>query len=122
MNMAKFMLILQQTPGTWQGMSPEEMQRKVEAYQAWVGNFRSSGRHVSGEKLGEEGGKLLSLQEGRLKVVDGPYIEAKEVVAGYFVFRAANYEEAVELLRDCPFLHDYRVALRQTDPMGCGGD
>ena len=120
--MAKFMVILQQTPGSGREMSPEEMQRKVEAYQAWVGQFRSSGRHVSGEKLGEEGGKLLSLQGGRLNVVDGPYVEAKEVVAGYFVFRAANYDEAVEFMRDSPFLQDYRIALRQTDPAGCGGD
>jgi hypothetical protein len=120
--MAKFMLILHQTPGNWQHLSPEEMQRKVEKYQAWVAKFRSSGRHVSSEKLGEEGGKLLSLQGGRLNIVDGPYTEAKEVVGGYFVFRAANYEEAVQLIRDCPFLHDGRVALRQTDPVGCGGD
>jgi hypothetical protein len=120
--MAKFMLILSQTPGSWNEMSPEEMQRKVEAHQAWVGKLRSSGRHVSGEKLDGEGGKLLSLQNGRLSVVDGPYAEAKEVVGGYFVFRAADYDEAVELLRDCPFLHDYRAALRQTDPAGCGGD
>jgi hypothetical protein len=120
--MAKFMLILHQTPGSRQEMSPEEMQRKVETYHAWVAQFRSSGRHVSGEKLGEEGGKLLSVQDGRLNVVDGPYIEAKEVVAGYFVFRAADYDEALELLRDCPFLQDYRIALRETDPSGCGGD
>jgi hypothetical protein len=120
--MARFMLILHQTPGSWQQLSPEELQRKVESYQAWVAKFRSSGRHVSSEKLGEEGGKLLSLQHGRLEIVDGPYIEAKEVVGGYFLFRAANYEEAIELIRDCPFLHDGRIALRQTDPAGCGGE
>jgi hypothetical protein len=119
---AKFMVILQQKPGGWQEMSPEELQRKVEAYHAWVGKFRSDGRYVSGEKLGDEGGKRLSLQGGRLNVVDGPYIEAKEVVAGYFVFRAADYDEAVALMRDSPFLHDYRVSLRQTDPAGCGGE
>ena len=120
--MAKFMLILQNPPGGWKDLSPEEIQRKVEKYQAWVNRLRSTGRHVSGEKLGEEGGKLLSLQGSRLNVVDGPYIEAKEVVAGYFVFRATDYDEALELLRDCPFLQDYRIALRQTDPSGCGGD
>jgi hypothetical protein len=120
--MAKFMLILHQRPGAWKALSPEEMQRKVEAYQAWVGKFQTSGRHVGGEKLGEEGGKLVRLQNGRLSIVDGPYIEAKEVVAGYILLRAANYEEALEMLRDCPFLHDGTVALRQTDPTGCGGE
>ena len=120
--MAKFMLILHQKPGSWQRLSPEELQRKVALYQGWVAKFRSSGRYVSGEKLGEDGGKLLTLQSGRTTIVDGPYTESKEVVGGYFLFRAANYEEAVELVGDCPFLHDGKVAVRQTDPAGCGGE
>jgi hypothetical protein len=120
--MAKFMLILHSQPGVWQNLSPEEMQRKVEKYHAWTEKIRSSGRHVSGEKLGEEGGKILNLQKGRLHIVDGPYSEAKEVVGGYLVIRAADYEEAIELTRDAPFLDDYRIELRQTDAMGCGGD
>jgi hypothetical protein len=120
--MAKFMLILHNRPNVWRHLSPEEMQRKVEKYQAWVAQFHASGRHVSGEKLGEEGGKLLSLNNGRVTIVDGPYSEAKEIVGGYFLFRAADYDEAIELIRDCPFLDDHRIELRQTDPMGCGGD
>jgi hypothetical protein len=120
--MAKLMLIIHQAPGAWQQLSPEELQRKTELYQGWVGKFRASGRYISGEKLMEDGGKVLSLQSGRGTVTDGPYAEAKEVVGGYLLFRAANYEEAVELIRDCPFLQDGRVALRQTDPQGCGGE
>jgi hypothetical protein len=120
--MAKFMLIIHQAPGSWQKLSPEELQRKVEKYQGWVAKFRTSGRYVSGEKLMEDGGKLFSLQNGRPAIVDGPYTEAKEVVGGYFLFRAADYAEAMELIRDCPFLQDGKVMLRQTDPMGCGGE
>jgi hypothetical protein len=120
--MAKFMLILHNAPDVRRNLSPEEMQRKVEKYQAWIEKIRSSGRLVSSEKLGEEGGKILSLQKGRVHIVDGPYSETKEVVGGYFVFRAANYDEAIELTRACPFLDDHRIELRQTDPMGCGGD
>jgi hypothetical protein len=116
------MLILHQTPGLLRSLPPEELQRKVQKYQAWVEKIRSGGRYVSSEKLGEEGGKLLSAREGRVSVLDGPYSETKEVVGGYFVFRAANYEEAIELTRGCPFLEDGRIALRQTDPMGCGGE
>jgi hypothetical protein len=120
--MAKFMLILHTPPGNLRHLSPEEMRRKVEEYQAWNDHMRSTGRYVSSEKLGEEGGKMLSQQKGRLQVVDGPYTEAKEVVGGYFVLRAANYEEAIELIRDCPFLEDGRIEVRQTDPRGCGGE
>jgi hypothetical protein len=120
--MAKFMLILHSTPGIWQKISPEEMQQKVEKYQAWMDRIRSSGRYISSEKLGEEGGKILGLRNGRLNVTDGPYSESKEVVGGYFVFRAADYDEAIELTRDCPFLEDGVITIRQTDPVGCGGE
>jgi hypothetical protein len=122
MSMAKFMLILHQTPRNWNDLSPDQIQQKVEKYQAWIEKMHSSGRHVSSEKLGEEGGRLLAVREGRLMVTDGPYAESKEVVGGYYVFRAANYEEAVELARDCPFLDDGRIEIRQTDPRGCGGE
>jgi hypothetical protein len=121
--MAKFMVILHSRPGVWQNLSPEEMQQKAEKYQTWTEKMiRSAGRHVSGEKLAEEGGKIVSQQKGRLHIVDGPYSEVKEVVGGYMVVRAANYEEAIELFRECPMLDDYRLEVRQTDPMGCGGD
>jgi hypothetical protein len=120
--MAKFMLLLHNTPGVWKNLSPEELQQKVGRYQAWAEKIRSSGRHVSSEKLGEEGGKRLRLQGGRLSITDGPYSEAKEVVGGYFLFRAADYDEAIEVTRDCPFLEDGGIEIRQTDPTGCGGD
>jgi hypothetical protein len=118
--MAKFMLLLHNTPGIWKNLSPEEMQQKVGRYQAWIDKI--GGRRLSSEKLGEEGGKLLHLQAGRLNITDGPYSEAKEVVGGYFVFRATDYEEAIELTRDCPFLEDGTIVIRRTDPMGCGGE
>ncbi|HVX59562.1 MAG TPA: YciI family protein [Pirellulales bacterium] len=120
--MAKFMLILQGPPDVGRELSPEEMQRKVEKYQEWANAMRASGRHISSEKLGEEGGKVLSRRQGKLTIVDGPYSEAKEVVGGYFLFRAADYEEAIELTRDAPFLDDFQIIIRQTDPTGCGGE
>lgn len=120
--MPKFMVILHGVPGNWQELSPDDVQKKVAGYQSWMTEIRSSGRYVSGEKLADEGGKRLTRQKERLSVTDGPYSEAKEVVGGYFVFRADSYGEAVELMRDAPFLNDYRVEIRQTDPMGCGGE
>jgi len=65
---------------------------------------------------------MLTLRSGRVDVVDGPYAELKEVVGGYFSFRAADYAEALELVRACPFLEDGRIIVRQTDPRGCGGE
>ena len=57
---------------------------------------------AGGEKLAEEGGKVVSARRSRVTIVDGPYSETKEVVGGYFLVQAADYAEAVELARDCP--------------------
>ncbi|HVW02349.1 MAG TPA: YciI family protein [Planctomycetaceae bacterium] len=120
--MPKFMLILTGAPDALKNLSPEELQLRAERYQAWVEGIRSSGRYVSGEKLGNEGGRLLSKKQGKVSVVDGPFAEAKEVVGGYMLLRADSYDHALELIRNAPMLEDYRIELRQTDPMGCGGE
>jgi len=118
--MAKFMMILHHPPRVYHDRSPEELQRTFQKYQSWTDKIRASGRFVSSDKLREEGGKVLTARDGRVSVVDGPFSEAKEVVGGYITFRAESYEEALDLIRDCPHLGFGRIELRQTDRMGCG--
>ena len=118
--MPKFMLILSSRPGVWKDLSPEEMQQKVEKYQAWT--QKMSARRVSGEKLTDDGGRVLSQKNGKLTIIDGPYADTKEVIGGFMVFRAASLEEAIDLTSDAPMLDDWTITVRETDPMGCGGD
>jgi len=120
--MPKFMLILHQTPGAYDKLSPEEMQQTFQRYQSWVDGIKTSGRYVVSDKLKEEGGKLVTRNSGQVTVTDGPFSEAKEVVGGYFTLRAADYNEAVALVKECPFLECGTISIRQTDPMGCGDE
>jgi len=120
--MANFMLILHGPPNAFQGLSPEEMQRTIEKYRAWTDKMRSADRWVVSDKLKDEGGKVLSMQQGKVSIVDGPYSEAREVVGGYYTLRAADYEEAVALTREHPHLNFGRIEIRQVDPMGCGNE
>ena len=58
------------------------------------------------------------MRNGQVRVVDGPYAEAKEVVGGYFLIEAADYDEAVEISKGCPHLkYGGRIELRQIDPI-----
>src|SRR5262249_46436667 len=116
----KFMLILSSRPGVWKDLTPEELQRKFEKYEGWT--QKMSTRRVSGERLTEEGGKVLSARNGKLTITDGPYADTKEVIGGFMVFRAASMEEAVELTSDAPMLDEWTITIREADAMGCGGD
>ena len=85
-------------------MSPEIMQQLLEKYMNYMQKLRDGGHLISGEPL-EETGKILSGKRGS-KVTDGPFTESKEAVAGYFLIRARDLEEAVELSRDCPIFEN----------------
>ncbi len=116
--MSKFMLILSSRPHVWKDLSPEEMEQKFEKYQAWTRKIGA--RRLSGEKLLDDGGRILSLRNGKLTVVDGPYADTKEVIGGFMVFRADSMQEAIDLTSDAPMLDDWTITIREADPMGCG--
>ena len=95
--MEKFMLIFH--GGLGEDQSPEFMQEQMGKWMAWVDKLTREGRYVSGEAL-LPGGKHLS---GAGKpATDGPYTEGKEVVGGYFVVNANDYDEAVAMANDYP--------------------
>jgi hypothetical protein len=116
--MSQFMLLLYDDPSSFVSLSPDDMQRILEEYRSWAGKLGQAGKLVGGEKLKDEGGKVMRQDKGQLKVVDGPYSETKEVVAGYFLIRAENYAQAVELAKDCPHLkYGAKIDVREVDPI-----
>src|SRR3954469_6967240 len=116
--MPQFMLILNEKPGDFASISPEQIQKILEKYNAWTGKVAAAGKLVDGKKLMEEGGKQLTKKGEKLSVTDGPYAEVKEVVGGIFVLKAADYNEAIRLASDCPHLDFGRIDVRQIDFMG----
>ena len=110
--MEKFMLIFH--GGVSGNASPEQMQANMGKWMAWIDKLNKENRYVSGEPL-LPGGKLIT---GRKSVTDGPYTEGKEVVGGFFIVNATNYDEAVALCDDYP---DYdlggKIQVRQVMKM-----
>src|SRR5262249_12241337 len=47
-------------------------------------------------------GKRVVFSGGRRTVVDGPFAETKELVAGFWIWQVKSIEEAVEWVRRCP--------------------
>ncbi len=47
-------------------------------------------------------GKRVRFSGGTKNVVDGPFAETKELVAGYWIWQVKSIEEAVEWVRRCP--------------------
>lgn len=93
------MLILFEHEDLYADFSPEDMQKEIGVHQQWIEEL---GAHYdSGEPL-EQDAKTI---QGKEKVVtDGPYIESKELVSGFYILNADNMKEATELAKGCPVL------------------
>lgn len=114
--MANYMLLLYDSPADFQDVSPGEMQKIIEKYRAWRDRLQQAGRLVASNKLKDGEGRVISSQDGKMRVLDGPYSETKEVVGGYFMVKAADYDEAVELCADCPHLEYHgTIEVREID-------
>jgi hypothetical protein len=98
------MLLLYDDPGGFEGLSPEEMQRIIEKYRAWSARLSEAGKLVASDKLTDGEGRVLRRKGGEVRVLDGPYSETKEVIGGYFLLHADDFDEAVRLAEDCPHL------------------
>ncbi len=117
--MPQFMLLLHESPSDFSNVSAEEMQKIIGEYTAWRRKIEAEGKFTGGEKLKDEGGRHISMRNGVERVVDGPYTEAKEVMGGYFIIKAANYDEAVETSKGCPHLkYGGWIEVREVEQLG----
>ena len=114
--MSQFLLLLHERPEEFATISPGEMQQVIEKYKAWRERLAADHKLVDGKKLTEDAGRVLRPAESRPLVTDGPYSETKEVIGGFFVLEAPDYDTACELASDCPHL-DFggSIEVRQID-------
>lgn len=81
------------------GTTPDERQRSMQRWRAWIEQLTKVGKYKGGFPL-ETGGKVVS---GPNKLVtDGPFTESKEVIGGYLLISAKDLAEAVEVSKECP--------------------
>jgi hypothetical protein len=62
-------------------------------------------------------GARVTFQGGKPKVIDGPFIEAKEVLGGYWIIQVKSKEEAIEWASRCPMGDNEIIEIRQVQEM-----
>jgi hypothetical protein len=96
----KFLFLFRfQTGAPAKAQSPEEMQATYAAWNAWKAKFEKE--LTPGDGLKSEGAVVKAGA-----VTDGPYIEAKEVIASFAFVTASSLDRAIEIARDCPINKD----------------
>jgi hypothetical protein len=99
--MKEYLLLIREDLANYGNMTPEEMQKDVAAHVKWVEELVSKGHFKEGNPLTPEG---RSIRGKSLVVTDGPYVELKEGISGYYFLLANSLDEATEIAKGCPSL------------------
>ena len=97
----RFMVIVKATPNSEAGVMPSE------ELLAAMGKFNEelvkAGIMLAGEGLHPSSkGVRVKFSGGRKTVIDGPFAETKELIAGFWLWQVRSREEAIEWVKRCP--------------------
>jgi hypothetical protein len=97
----RVMVIVKATRDSETGVLPS--QELITAMGNYNEELVKAGIMLAGEGLKPSSqGKRLRFSGSKRTVVDGPFSETKELIAGYWIWQVRSMEEAVEWLKRCP--------------------
>ena len=76
---------------------PEEVEAHVRFMNGFAARLEGSGELVEGQALSPDGWWVRYDGEGRPPVTDGPFVETKDLIAGWYVIDVESWDRAVQL-------------------------
>lgn len=115
----KYMLLLTSDPADEPTPDSEAFGPYMEEWAAYSQALVEAGAMVSGEALeGPETASTVRVRDGKRLVADGPFVESKEVVGGFYVIDVANLDEALAWAARIPNAHFGTVEVRPVVDFG----
>ena len=100
------------------GPAAEPYDPEADTIGVWVDEMTDRGVSIMGERLRPvEDATTVRVRGGKLLVTDGPYIEAKEWVAGFDVLECRDLDEAIEVASKHPMARFGTLELRPFWPL-----
>jgi hypothetical protein len=99
----KYMLLIYGNEAGLQSASKEMVGQMVAAYGAYTEAVKKAGIHVDSSRLQPTStGTTVRVANGKTEVLDGPYAETKEQLAGYYMIDVPDLDAALSWAARCP--------------------
>jgi hypothetical protein len=97
------MLLIYSDEKAWAAIPQEEKGQIYGAYMAYTAALREAGAFVAGDPLQPSmAAHTVRLANGAPQVLDGPYAETKEQLAGYYLIEVEDMQAALRWAARCP--------------------
>ena len=102
----KYLILIYSNPasrGIWEGFSEDQRAAGYRYYAALTEELAANGELIVSEALADDSlTRRVSVSDGRTLTSDGPFAEAKELLAGFFLLEVPSGERAVEIAARVP--------------------
>ncbi len=109
----RFMMIVKANPDSEAGVMPSR--EVVEAMGKYNDELIKAGVMLAGDGLhpSSKGFRVRFSKNGKPRVIDGPFTETKELIAGFWIIQVKSREEAIEWAKRVPFGPGEELEVRQ---------
>lgn len=109
----QYLLTLYSDESGWNEMTPEQQKQGVAAYQAYSEALKSAGVLVGSNRLRPSStATTLRATNGKTQVLDGPFADSKEQLAGYYLIDVKDLDAAMSWAGRCPTVNHGVVEVR----------
>ncbi|MCW2751138.1 MAG: hypothetical protein JWR83_2248 [Aeromicrobium sp.] len=93
----KYMILIYGNVEGWSKMTPDSFAALMAAHDALKHELKDTGEFVDTNELPAENAKIVRTKGGVSEVTDGPFVEIKEIVAGYYIVECDSVDRATEI-------------------------
>ena len=99
----QYMLLAYADPNQFLKMTPDEQKETYGAYQSFLEALKKAGAHqASGRLQPTSTATTVRTTNGKTQVLNGPYMETKEQLGGYFLIDVPDLDAAISWAARCP--------------------
>jgi hypothetical protein len=113
----KYMLLIYGNEQTWATLHAEGIEQVLDQHRVLSEELKANGELVDGMGLTTAQARVVKVNDGVPAITDGPFTEAKEVLAGFYIVEC-SLERATEIAARLPEARYSPIEIRSfTDPM-----
>jgi hypothetical protein len=98
----RYMILIYGKESDWADVTPERAGEIMSAYHAYTEKLKSAGVYISGDELNVVTTAKSIRGAGGSQVVDGPFVDTKESLGGYYLIDCAGEGDALKWAKQCP--------------------
>ena len=99
----QYLLLLYSNEAGWEKLTPAQQQQGYAAYMAYTEALKNAGAYIGSNRLQPVAtATTVRASEGKPQVLDGPYVDSKEQLGGYFLINASDLDAALAWAARCP--------------------